>query len=133
MHHHHLFQVFLQLQQVANTINLLCPFLHKFFCPGLVYTYLAGHVGCNTSNVGAFRALKQGYISWASGRLERMEVNMNRPNYCHIRTGVKASMRNATYSVYLLVHSTDYQVSVERATCPCAAGLVSQYPCVATS
>ena len=90
--------------------------------------YLAGHIDCNKSTIGAFRALKQGYVSWASGRLGKMEVN--RPDYCHVRTAVKASMRSATYSVYLLlhVHTNGSQVSVETATCPCAAGLVSQSP-----
>jgi hypothetical protein len=89
---------------------------------GLVYTYLAGHIGCNSNTVGAFRALKQGYILWASGRLEKIEVNVNRPEYCHIRSAVKASMRKVTYTVYFLFHYTYYLSSVLRATCPCAAG-----------
>ena len=97
-------------------------FTTSFSGTGLVYTYLAGHVGCNSNTVGAFRALKQGYISWASGRLEKIEVNLNRPEYCHIRSAVKASMRNVTYTVYLLFHHTDRLTSVLRATCPCAAG-----------
>ena len=33
---------------------------------GLVYTYLAGHVG-NTGDQGAFRALSRGYMHLASG------------------------------------------------------------------
>ena len=44
-------------------------------------------------------------MSWDSGRLEKMEVNLNRPDYCHVRTAVKASMRSATYTVYLLLHT----------------------------
>ena len=35
-------------------------------------------------------------------------------------------MHSATYTVYLLLHTARGQVSVERATCPCAAGLVCQ-------
>ena len=46
--------------------------------------YLAGHADCNSGNVGAFRALKQDYVSWASGRLKNIEVNTNRPDYCHV-------------------------------------------------
>ena len=36
---------------------------------GLVYTYLAGHVG-HFGEEGAFRALERGYAHWASGRLQ---------------------------------------------------------------
>ncbi len=93
-----------------------------------MYTYLAGHVGCNSNTVGAFRALKQGYVSWASCRLEKIEVNNNRPD-CHVRSAVKASMKNTTYTVYLLLHHTVRLTSVLRAICPSAAGGVILSPC----
>ena len=34
---------------------------------------------------GAFRALSRGYTHWASGRLEQMEVNVEYPEFCHVR------------------------------------------------
>ena len=52
-------------------------------------------------------------------------MNMNRPDYCHVRTAIRGSMWNVTYSMYLLLHFPDHETSIARATCPCAAGLVS--------
>ena len=74
----------------------------NIFCVGLLYTYLAGHVG-RKGDEGAFRALARGYNHWASGRLEQLEVNVNHPEYCHVRCSMKASMNSSTYHVYLLL------------------------------
>lgn len=89
---------------------------------GLVYTYLAGHVGRKSNSVGAFRALKRGYAHWASGRLEKIEVNDNNPKYVHIRSTMKASMKSVAYNVYLLLKCDGQLTSVIEATCQCAAG-----------
>ena len=71
---------------------------------------------------GAFRALKRGYIHWASGRLEKMEINTNNPEYCHVRCIIKASMKTATYCVYLLLRCDGPSTAIIAATCKCAAG-----------
>ena len=65
-----------------------------------MYTYLAGNVGRVRDSEGAFRALKRGYIHRASGRLEKIEVNVNHPEYCHVRSKIKASMKDISYVVY---------------------------------
>ena len=77
-------------------VNLLCYFLYSvphmvFFLLGLVYTYLAGHVG-RMGEQGAFRALTRGYTHWTSGLLQQLEVNTNNPNFCHVRVAMKPSM-----------------------------------------
>ena len=70
---------------------------------------------------GAFRALTRGYTHWASGRMEFMEVNTHNPDYCHIRSNMKPSMKPGLYKVYFLLHKEDGVTSVEVATCECAA------------
>ena len=98
-------------------INLLLLSAHI----GLVYTYLAGHVG-HTGGQGAFRALTRGYTHWASGRLEEMEVNVSHPAYCHVRCKTKPSMRTGLYHVYLLLGREGELATICSATCECAAG-----------
>ena len=66
----------------------------------LVYTYLAGHVG--RAGKGAFRALELGYMHWASGRLQELQVNTNNPLHCHVQCVMSPSMRARTYCIYLL-------------------------------
>lgn len=90
---------------------------------GLVYTYLAGHVG-HQETEGAFRALTQGYKHWASGRLQQLE---NNPEYCHIRSTVKASMKPAIYHVYILLRRDNGLAKICTATCECAAGYVNTH------
>ena len=70
---------------------------------GLVYSYLAGHVGHRTNCEGAFRALKHGYGHWASGRLARIDVNVDNPEYCHVRATTKPSMKPVSYNMGLLL------------------------------
>lgn len=89
---------------------------------GVVYTYLAGHVG-RSGDEGAFRALTRGYTHWASGRLDQLTVNINNPKYCHVRASMKPSMKTGVYHVYLLLQSDDQGLaSILSATCDCAAG-----------
>ena len=91
---------------------------------GLVYTYLAAHVGRRSNLEGAFRALKRGYTHWASGRVDKVEVNTNNPEYCHVRSTIKPSMKQGSYTVYVLLsNETNWKpTSIAEATCQCAAG-----------
>ena len=50
----------------------------RCFLIGTVYTYLANGVGRRDAQ-GAFRALSRGFSHWASGRVDRIEVNINHP------------------------------------------------------
>ena len=88
---------------------------------GLVYTYLAGHVG-HTRDQGAFRALARGYTHWASGRLQELAVNTNHPYYCHVRCTMNPSMKTGTYEVYLLLSREGSLAAICSAKCDCAAG-----------
>ena len=56
-----------------------------------------------TGEEGAFRALARGFTHWASGRLEQMEVNIEHPEYCHVRCYMRASMKDDIYKVYILL------------------------------
>ena len=69
---------FAKLSMISSNVQVVS------ISTGLLYTYLAGHVGRNGSE-GAFRALSCGYMHWASGRLEELKVNSNHPEYCHIQ------------------------------------------------
>ena len=44
---------------------------------GLIYTYLAGSVGCTTDAEGAFWALKHGYIHWPRKKLRSTQITLN--------------------------------------------------------
>ena len=90
---------------------------------GLVYTYLAGHVG-RSGDEGAFRALTRGYTHRASGRLDEINVNIKNPMFCHVRASIKPSMKAGVYRVYLLLQSDEGLASIISATCQCAAGYV---------
>jgi len=65
---------------------------HDYFPLGAVYTYLASGAGC-TQSEGTFRALTRGFIHWASGRIDSIEVNVQNPLYVHIRSSMKPSMK----------------------------------------
>ena len=95
-----------------------------YYYSGLLYTYLAGHVGPSSSSEGAFRALKHGYVHWASGHVEEIEVNTNNPLYCHVRSTIKPSMKSGTYKIYLLL-KIDQSCTISEATHECAAGLAT--------
>ena len=74
---------------------------------GLVYTYLAGHVG-HTRHQGSFRALARGYTHWALGHSQELAVNTNHPYYCHVRCTMNPSVKTGTYEVYLLLSREDH-------------------------
>ncbi len=88
---------------------------------GTVYTYLASHAG-RDSGEGTSRALTRGYIHWASGRIDGLEVNAQHPEYCHIQSVMKPSMKPGSYHVWLLLGRAGPFASVQCATCECAAG-----------
>ena len=69
---------------------------------GMVYEYMSKGVGI-AKEQGAFRALTRGYLHWSSGRIDHLEVNLHHPNYAHIRSSMKPSMKQGTYHVYLLL------------------------------
>ena len=77
-----------------------------------------------TGEEGAFRALARGFTHWASGRLEQMEVNIEHPEYCHVRCYMRASMKDDIYKVYILLGSSGNFATVLTATCECGAGYV---------
>ncbi len=87
----------------------------------ILYTYLAEGVGSM-----AFRALKRGYIHWASGRLRKLEVQTRHPHYAFVRGSVVPSMRPGTYMVTLMLKKEtigDHVIGrVHQASCDCAAG-----------
>ena len=80
-------------------------------------------VGRSTATEGAFRAFSRGFIHWASGRLEHLEININNPSYCHVRSNMNPSMKQEFYDVYLLLEQTkEDMASIRTATCQCTAG-----------
>lgn len=100
--------------------------MHMHTCTGLLYTYLANGCG-NKRTEGAFRALQRGYIHWASGRLDQLEVNYRHPEYCHVRCNMTPSMKSGLYRVYLLLGKEGCLATIIKATCECAAGYVMVY------
>ena len=94
-------------------------------CVGTLYSHLAVGTGFVGEAAGGFRALSRGYTHWASGRMDKFEVNYCHPNYCHVRSLMKPSMKQGTYKVYLLLERIvqDF-ASICIAKCECAAGYV---------
>ena len=88
---------------------------------GTLYTYLSSHVSQRSSE-GTFRALTRGYIHWASGRINQIEVNTQNPDYCHVQSLMTPSMKPGTYHVWLLIRRDGQFASIQNATCQCAAG-----------
>ena len=86
-----------------------------------MYTYLASGAG-RTESEGTFRALTRGYVHWASGRIESIEVNLQNPLYIHVRSSMKPSMKAGCYHVWILLQWEDDLATVRSATCECAAG-----------
>ncbi len=95
--------------------------------PSTLYTYLAEGVG-NAKGSQAFRALKRGYIHWASGRINKLEVHIRHPVYTFVRCSIIPSMRSGTYIVKLMLKKQALRSqivgNVHQASCECAAGLV---------
>ena len=99
-------------------IKMSMPLLY----PTTLYEYLAEGVG-NVSGKGAFRALTRGYTHWASGRLNKLEVNTRNPMLCFVRCQMRPSMKAGFYNVKMILRKGDNNVAViAQATCQCAAG-----------
>ena len=88
---------------------------------GMVYSYLDTHTG-REHGEGTFRALSCGYTHWASGRVERIEVNCKNPLYCHIQSVMKPSMRQGSYRIWLVLKCTGPYAAMSHVTCECTAG-----------
>lgn len=88
---------------------------------GTVYTYLSAHASQGSGD-GMFRALTRGYTHWASGRIDRVEVNIQHPQYCHVQSVMKPSMKPGSYRVWVLLKRTGPFANIQGATCECAAG-----------
>jgi len=88
---------------------------------GVVYTYLAGHVG-RSSEQGAFRALARGCNLWGSGRINQIKVNTNHPEYCYVCCTIKPSMKAGSYHVQMLLGREGELATICSASCKCAAG-----------
>ena len=92
---------------------------------GTVYAYLAEGIGRDLTEQGStFRALTRGYIHWASGRMDQMEINTRHPEFCHVKCCMNPSMKPGVYHVYILLRRDGEVGNVCTATCECAAGYV---------
>ncbi len=104
--------------QVCN--QLAVNFIDHFYT-GLVYSYLAEGTG-NVSGSGAFRALQRGFNHWSCGRISHIEVNVEHPQFCHVRCHMTPSIKPGVYHVSILLRRDNELAVVERAICQCAAG-----------
>ena len=87
-----------------------------------MYSYLAEGVG-HSDGSGAFQSLKQGFKHWASGRLSYLEINVQHPLFCHVRSKMSPSMKQGMYTVYVLLsNESGLAAAVIAASCECAAG-----------
>lgn len=87
-----------------------------------VYVYLASGAGCDLEKQeGTFRALTRGYTHWASGRISQIEVNLENPMYCHVRSTMSPSMKQGNSPMAVAGKNGDFSV-VLSATCECVAG-----------
>ena len=64
-----------------------------------MYVYVASGAGRDVGKQeGTFRALMRGYTHWASGRISQIEVNLENPMYCHVRSTMTPSMKQGNLS-----------------------------------
>ena len=78
-------------------LKLLDKLLYNFFTvfnKGMVFSYLFGV--SRTGDEGAFRALSRGYTHWAFGCLNVVEINTCNPQYYHIRSNLRPSMKTGS-------------------------------------
>ena len=109
------------LEQNQKEIALQMPCV----LPTTLYTYLAEGVG-NAKGALAFRALKRGYVHWASGRVVKLEVHTLHTLYMFVRSTVLPSMRSGTYTVKVMLKKEMCRghlvANIAEASCECAAG-----------
>ena len=63
-----------------------------------------------------------GFKHWSSGQIERIQVNLKHPQFCHVKSYVQPSMKQGMYEVYVLLCVAGECEEVASATCDCAAG-----------
>ena len=51
-----------------------------------------------------------------------IEMNLKQPDFCHVRCVTTPSMKTGKYNVYILFGKEGELVTIEKATCECAAG-----------
>ena len=109
----------LRVTPVTSTFHLILCNSIIFFTVGILYTYLADSL--RRPCAGSFRALTRGYLHWASGRVQKIEVNTRNPNYCHIHSSMVPSMKKGSYMymVYVLLECEDGLAVVKTAACDC--------------
>ena len=86
---------------------------------------MASGAGRDGTQEGTFRALTRGYTHWASGRISQIEVNLENPMYCHVRSTMTPSMKQGNYHLWLLLGRNGDFTTVLSATCECVAGYVT--------
>lgn len=69
---------------------------------GTMHQYLSSGAGRVCDVEGTFHALYKGYNHLASGRVDKIEVNIQNPSYCSIQCSV-TPMKQGQYKVYLLL------------------------------
>ena len=92
---------------------------------GTMYQYLsngAGHDGADDDGNKTFRTLYRGYNHWASGRVDKIEVNAQNHFFCFVRCVVTPSMKPGSYKVNLVLSCENGYGRIKRASCQCAAG-----------
>ena len=93
--------------------------------PSTLYTYLAEGTG-HTKGNKAFRALKRGYLNFASCRIKKIEYQNRHPSYTFIRSSITLSMKPGLYKLMLLLQKESVKEQcigkIVHARCECAAG-----------
>ena len=90
---------------------------------GTIYTYLSAHASQGSGDE-TFRVLTRGYTHWASVCIDCLEVNVQHPQYCHVQSSMKPSMKPGSYHVWILLERTGLFATIHSATWECAAGYV---------
>ena len=106
------------METKLTRLHVKCQKYHMELC---ISTYPVELVMCDVECT-TFRALYKGYNHWASGRVDKIEVNTQNLFYCCIRCSVTPSMKQGQYKVYLLCHRADGYGDIKTASCQCAAG-----------
>ncbi len=89
---------------------------------GTMYEYLSSGTG-HYEGSKTFRALYRGYNHWASGRVDKIEVNTQNPLYCFIQSSITPSMKPGSYKVNLLLSCGPAGYGeIKTGSCQCAAG-----------
>ena len=105
----------------ADTLSQVATKIPKV-SHGTIYQYLSEGVG-HDGDSKTFRALYRGYNHWASGRVEKIEVNTQNLYYCFVRSIVTPSMKTGNYKVNLLLSGGPCGYGqIVTASCKCAAG-----------